>query len=206
MSNATTTPASEAWTRFERQLRATGREKADGYSAAHFAGMTDEEKQRAFDLLEQEARVDPSSAEWLFHLDPRRAEAAGLAQLAQPGTSPYRSFILAHAIGHNSRDPHLQQRMQQQMIASYPQLPADTRLRALLRLGSTPPTNALRAFLEGVLLGESDPDLLGGAAHQLLRAHGVPYATEADKTRFRELLSRLSDPSPAARRQALRTL
>ena len=194
---------SAAWDRFERQLHTTGREKADGYSAAHFEGLTAEERARAFDLLRQEARVDPTVAEWLFHLDPTRAEAACLDLIDQERGDPqFPAFVVERALCEHTGDLRYQQRM----IDRYPGLPADQKLRALEHLGRTPATTPLRRHLEGVLLHETDQDLLASAAYHLLRAHGQPYTTDADKARFRDLLVRLSDPSLPTRQQTLRTL
>ena len=194
---------SEAWDRFDRQLQATGREKADGYSAAHFQGMTAEEKGRAFDLLRQEARIDPTVAEWLFHLEPARAEAACRDLLAQEQANPHFSaFVVEHALCKHTQDLRYQQRM----IDGYPRVPDDQKPRALERLGHTPASPALRAFFHDLLLAETDPELLASAAYQVLLAHELPYASEGDKTRFRDLLSRLSSPSRATREQALRAL
>ena len=198
---------SEAWTRFETQLHATGREKADGYAADHFDGMTEEEKRRAFDLLAAELLYDPSVAKWLFQLDPARAQTVSRDVLARKRGDPYfPAFDLEYSLYVHAQDPNERQRLQQQMIDGYPEVRPEHKLRALRRLGQTAFTPALRALLEDRLLHETDSDLVGTAAYDLMVGYGMPYNTDEDKARFRERLSQLMSPTLETRRQALQML
>jgi hypothetical protein len=43
------------WTAFIAQFHATGRQKGEGYSAAHFEGMSEQEKSRARQMMEERA-------------------------------------------------------------------------------------------------------------------------------------------------------
>jgi len=43
------------WTAFIAQFHATGRQKGEGYSAAHFEGMSEREKSRARQMMEERA-------------------------------------------------------------------------------------------------------------------------------------------------------
>lgn len=60
--------------KFLEQYNAKGREKAEGYDKSHFEGMSDEEKESAFDLLEKEV-LAPGVAQWMYYLNARKAIA-----------------------------------------------------------------------------------------------------------------------------------
>src|SRR5690242_18456015 len=55
---------------FMKQFKATGSEKADGYSWDAFVGLDENEKETVFDLLATEL---PFFAEWLFFLNAEKA-------------------------------------------------------------------------------------------------------------------------------------
>jgi hypothetical protein len=194
---------SDAYQQFIRQYNATGREKADGYARAHFDGMTPAEKAQAFDLLKDEVARHPSFVEWLFYVDAARAAPVALQIVQQQEVDPYYpAYLVYEQLQAHSQDLRYQQRM----IDGYPRVPADYRDQAIEALGRTPPSPARRDFLRDVLLSETNPSVLAGAAYHLVVDLKLPYNTDAEKKRFRQVVAALGSEDATQRQATLRSL
>jgi hypothetical protein len=198
-----------------RQLRArstasfisitvTGGEKGDGYATSHFDGLTDDERDQAFDLLAREAEQVPETAtRWLFHLDARRAEAVTLDQIAKrkgdPGGKNYiRQFELleyTHDLQH-----------QRDMLDEYPQIHELYKTDALQLIGRTPKNRQLHEFVRNLLLHETERDAIAEAAIAFLHMHQVPEETASEKAVRSGYFARLKSPSPQTRADAIREI
>jgi hypothetical protein len=99
---------------FMREHRMTGSEKADGYSSNVFVGLSAEEKETVFSLLENEL---PWSANWIFVVDPIRATAVLKELVEARRGDPYGGVYMAqqHLVRHTGDLLY-----QKQMIEDYP--------------------------------------------------------------------------------------
>lgn len=61
-----------AFDNFLKQYNSSGSQKADGYNQSHFKNLTNTEKYKAFELLEEEL-IAPDVTDWLLYLDESRA-------------------------------------------------------------------------------------------------------------------------------------
>jgi hypothetical protein len=68
-------PMTSTFQKFLKQFHATGYEKADGYDQSHFDGMTEDERQKAFELLKQSLinNNDHTAAFGIAYLNPIEA-------------------------------------------------------------------------------------------------------------------------------------
>jgi hypothetical protein len=190
--------------RFLRQYKAQGREKADGYAASHFNGLTDEEKDRAFELLAKEAEDVPETAtEWLFYLDPQRAQQVTLDQIAKRKADPYgKNYVRQFELLKYTRDLQYQR----EMLDEYPRIDAFYKADALHLIRITPETADLEAFLRDLLLTETDPAAIAAAAVGFLDIHHVPENAPSAKPQQNGYFARLKNPSPQTRADAIREI
>jgi hypothetical protein len=62
-----------AYNKFLEQFNSSGSQKAQGYDASHFEGLTEEEQESVFSHLQQEL-IAPGTIGWLFHLNPKKTK------------------------------------------------------------------------------------------------------------------------------------
>lgn len=175
----------------------TGSDKADGYSDASFAGLSEEEKEIVFDLLLTEL---PWSIRWLFVLD--AAKAAVVARQkeyelrVQHGADVY---MLQQQLVNYTGDL----RYQAHMIEDYRQYRANVRPLVIDAIRRTPTNQATIDFFKRVLLDEVSESALARAARHLFDAVQFPRATDADKANYNRLFSDLHSDSRDVREAAL---
>ncbi|WP_076071808.1 hypothetical protein [Sphingomonas montana] len=87
------------WTDFKHQYDAQGREKADGYSASHFDGMTEDERSLARTMMLDRAlngdTIDLNGLGYIGNADTVAALCAAAVQIAGLG---WRHDILRHEV------------------------------------------------------------------------------------------------------------
>jgi hypothetical protein len=195
---------SDTWDQFLKQYHAQAREKADGYDPGHFDGLTDEEKNRAFDLLTQEAEKVPETASaWLFYLDPQRAEQVTLDQVARKSGDPHgKNYERQFELLRYTHDL----RYQRDMLAEYPHIDDFYKVDALHLIRRTPETPELCTFLRNLLLHETDGSLLAAAAVGFMGVHKLPKGTPAEKTEHKAYSSRLKSSSATVRVDAIQEI
>lgn len=195
---------SDTFDRFLKQYHAQGREKADGYDRSHFDGLTDDEKIRAFELLAREAEGAPETATpWLFHLDPPRAEAVTLDQIAKKKGDPYgENYVRQFELLNYTHDLAYQRAM----LDDYPLYTRLNKSDALHRILRTPDTPELRRFVRDVLLRETDASAVAAAAIGFLRLHRVPKDAPQERAIHKAYGARLKNPSPQVRADAVREI
>lgn len=192
-----------AFDRFHAQYNARGREKMDGYSAADFEGLTDDERQRAAAMLYDELAGMPGIA------------AAGLVLLDRTIAKERLSEYLRHHSATGSINIHEVYfhlwrvtgdiTLQQWMMASYDHCPATARAGMFMELGETPATPELDEFMRDRVLHEEDETARAIAARVVLSRSNLPD-TPVGAARREALLKRLNDPSEETRASTLSRL
>lgn len=178
-----------AFENFNVQYNSTGRQKADGYDESHFDGMTESEKKHAFNMLLRELGASQNSTEWLFKLDPKRAEEESLKYLEKTKDSTVSGeFVIYYYLYKYSNNKNFQLKL----IERFPEYPDYQKKHSLRYIGSTSPCLEISDFFKEILSGKYDDEsLLWPAAEQYLRVHRVPNETNDEQVVFREYLNQL---------------
>lgn len=175
----------------------TGSDKADGYSDASFAGLSEREKEIVFDLLSTEL---PWSIRWLFVLDAEKAAVVArekeIELRGQHGTDVY---LLQQQLVNSTGDL----RYQSHMIEDYQQYRANVRPLVVDAIGRTPTNQGQIDFFKKILLDEVSVSALARAARHLLDAVNFPKATDADRANYNRLITSLRSDSRDSREVAL---
>lgn len=175
----------------------TGSDKADGYSDASFAGLSEQEKERAFELLLNEL---PWSIRWLFVLDAEKAaEVARQKEDELRGKDGADVYMLQQQLVSYTGDL----RYQTHMIEDYQQYRAKVRPLVVDAIGRTPTNRAKIDFFKKMLLVEVSESALSRAARHLLDAIQFPRSTDADEAKYIRLIGDLRSESCEARKGAL---
>lgn len=175
--------------RFMRQYKATGNEKADGYSSDVFVGLDADEKVTVFNLLVTEL---PFSAEWLFFLDTEKALIVAKEEEQKLRGNGYESaFMLQEQIVKHSGDLLYQRHM----IEDYPGYISDLKPLVVDSIGRTPANTTTVAFFKQVILTEVNPSAVARAARKLLAALNIPRTNEIEDAKYSRLVSELRSES-----------
>jgi len=170
---------------FIEQYNMTGSEKADGYSACAFTGLSEQEKEEVFRILETEL---PWSAEWLFFLDRDRAIAVAKEMEA--------------ALRTQCRDSvhYLQKQLvkftgdfiyQQHMVDGYATHPASVRAAVISAVDVAPANRAQIDFFKQVLRTERDERAVFRAGWHLLDKVNFPGDRPVNEKKYDDLLDDL---------------
>jgi hypothetical protein len=174
-----------AFDKFMEQYNKTGSEKADGYSRSAFDGLSEEEKEVVFKLLESEL---PFSAEWLFYVNAEKAVIVVKAEEERLRGNPYEQvFLLQENMVKYTGDLAYQDHMMED-FPSY-----IDRLKPLVvdSIGRTPATDATNSFLKKIIMVETNTSAVARAARQFLIAKNVPNNTEEEGEKFASLMREL---------------
>lgn len=188
---------SPGFSSFLARYHSVGSQKADGYGKTFFSGLLPHEKQQAFDMLADEARADPNAAEWLFLLDPQRAEATCLQILGEQTDRRFTApFILLFQLWKHTGEG----KYQQEMIDHYAEYGDAQRPLAVEYIAKTTNTAQLADFLKSVVLLDANETAVARASYHLLRLHGVPSSTDEERLKFRAYLASLKASSVQVKR------
>jgi hypothetical protein len=174
-----------AFDKFMEQYNKTGSEKADGYSRSAFDGLSEEEKEVVFKLLESEL---PFSAEWLFYVNAEKAVIVVKAEEERLRGNPYEQvFLLQENMVKYTGDLAYQDHMMED-FPSY-----IDRLKPLVvdSIGRTPATDATNSFLKKIIMVETNTSAVARATRQFLIAKNVPNNTEEEGEKFASLMREL---------------
>lgn len=178
-----------AFENFMKQYKATGSEKADGYSRDVFVGLDVNEKVTVFNLLVAEL---PFSAEWLFFLDPQKALIVAKEEEQKLRGNGYESaYMLQEQMVKYTGDLLYQHHM----IEDYPSYIDDLKPLVIDSIGRTPANTAMVAFLKQVILTEVNPSAVARAARKLLAALNIPRTNEIEEAKYSRLVSELRSES-----------
>ncbi|MYM73115.1 hypothetical protein GTP56_13040 [Duganella sp. FT134W] len=182
---------------FLRQHRATGSEKADGYSPDAFAKLTDQEREIVFTRLANEL---PWSAQWMFLVDAVRAAALLKAEEQAMRGDPYGDvFMIQENLVTHTGDLLYQKHM----IEDYPNYIEKKRPLVVDAVHRTPTNADTIRFFKRVILVEANSSAVVRASRHLLDSLGLPRATEPDKKHYDALLSNLRSDDSQLKQQTL---
>ncbi|NVM75484.1 hypothetical protein FHW83_001264 [Duganella sp. SG902] len=178
-----------AFDTFMHQYQMSGSDKADGYGKDALAGLTSEEQKEVFNLLLTEL---PFSVEWLFFLDAEKALAVAKEYEAKWRCDGDRHVykLQQHIVQHTGDWVY-----QQRMIEDYPHYVGRLRLLAIDAVHRTPANAATMAFLEQVILTETDERALARACRHLLGDAGL----SPNSDNYQRLLNSLRSDSIATK-------
>lgn len=187
----------QAFEEFMRQYKATGSEKADGYSRDVFVGLEQHEKEEVFKLLETEL---PWSAEWLFLIDQEKALVVAKEKEAKLRGDPYQNvYLLQEQIVKHSGDLSYQRHM----IDDYSNYTDSLKPRVVDSIDRTLTSDAALEFFKQVILVEVNSSAVARAARHLLDAFKVPCETVDEEEKYKRLLSDLRSDDIQVKRRAI---
>lgn len=179
----------DAFDTFMQQHRQTGSAKADGYSWDAFVGLTAEEKDKVFTLLENEL---PWSAEWLFQVNAERATAVVRAMEQRLRGDPYHHvYRLQEYLVKYTGDL----RYQQHAIDDYPHYVDSHKPLVVEAVWRMADTDASLAFFKTIILAETSTSAASRAARCLLSAKQMPRTTDEENARYDRLVRELRSDS-----------
>ncbi len=189
-----------AFDTFLRQYRATGSEKADGYSRDAFIGLAEGEKVEVFDLLVKEL---PWAADWLFCLDGEKAMA--VAQALEQGMRGG-GYSGVHWLQREMVKYSGDLRYQQHMVDDYAAYADSVRPQVIDSIAGTPMNACTFHFFRQVILTETRDDAQFRACWRYLHAIQVPRVTDADEANHERWLDVLRNGDSEAKQRALAEL
>lgn len=167
------------YTKFLSQFNASGSQKAQGYDASHFDGLTQQEQDAVFTHLEREL-IAPGVIGWLFHLNPQKAERVLLEYLADEKNTSGRHRVYISLFHYTGKTLFLEQ-FERGFSQFYDWEKADA---IKLYNAYAPAGNGKCDFLKSVIIQEPDAKTVKQAADSWLRQMGVPTATEMERKNF----------------------
>ena len=182
---------------FMKEYQMTGSEKADGYSIDALIGLSEREKEIAFDLLLKEL---PWSTKWLFILDAQKA-----ASVARETEEEMRNkdgedvYMLQQQLVKYTGDLVYQQHM----IEDYAKYRDKVRPLVVDAVDRTPTNQAKIDFFKHVLLIEVTSNAVARAARHLLDAINFPRSTDSEKANYDRLISNLRSDDTRVKVNAL---
>lgn len=182
---------------FMKEHNMTGSEKADGYSEAALTGLSEPEKQIAFDLLLKEL---PWSTKWLFILDAQKAAPVARkeeAELRDKNGLPV--YLLQQQLVKYTGELIYQQHM----IEDYAKYRDKVRPLVVDAVDRTPTNQAKIDFFKHVLLIEVNDSAVARAARHLLDAINFPKTIDVDKEKYERLIGELRSDDSRAKAKAL---
>lgn len=192
-----------AFERFHAQYNARGMAKMDGYSAADFDGLSEDERQRAAAMLYDELAGMPGiAAPGLVLLDERIAKER-LSEFLRHHSAT--GSINIHEVYFHLWRVTGDITLQQWMMASYDHCAASARAGMFMELGETPATPELDEFMRDRVLHEEDETARSIAARIVLSRSNLPD-TPVGAARRDALQKRLCDPSMETRESTLARL
>jgi hypothetical protein len=186
-----------AFDTFMQQNQMIGSEKADGYSPDAFVGLTDQEKDIVFQLLEKEL---PWSAQWIFLVDPERAATVLKADEQTLRGDPYEDVYM---IQQNLVTYTGDLLYQKHMIQDYPNYIEKKRPLVVDAVHRTPANEDTINFFKQVILVEVNSSAVARASRHLLDALGYSRATESDKRNYDQLISNLRSDDDQLKQETL---
>lgn len=182
---------------FMKEYQMTGSEKADGYSIDALMGLSEREKEIAFELLLKEL---PWSTKWLFILDAQKA-----ASVARETEEEMRNkdgedvYMLQQQLVKYTGDLVYQQHM----IEDYAKYRDKVRPLVVDAIDRTPTNQAKIDFFKHVLLIEVNSNAVARAARHLLDAINFPRSTDSEKANYDRLISNLRSDDTRIKGNAL---
>lgn len=175
----------------------TGSEKADGYSMDAFTGLSEQEKEIAFEFLLKEL---PWSTKWLFLLDAQKAVlAARETEEEMRNKDGEDVYMLQQQLVKYTGDLVYQQHM----IEDYTKYRDKVRPLVVDAIDRTPTNQAKIDFFKHVLLIEMNSNAVTRAARHLLDAINFPHSTDFDKANYDRLISDLRSDDTRVKGNAL---
>lgn len=187
-----------------RQYRAQGRDKAEGYEAGHFAGMSFVERARAAELLRRELPGAPgSAADGLVLLGGEVAVQALLRFVREYDGREVANIDQAyHALWLLTEDPVWSIKA----IETYPLADEHERGGFMVRLRETPPSPEARAFVEERAVVEEDFTARVLAGELLLDVSDVPDGTDDERAQREAMMQVFRGGSEQERRTLVQRL
>jgi len=182
---------------FMKEYQMTGSEKADGYSIDALIGLSEREKEIAFDLLLKEL---PWSTKWLFILDAQKAASAARETEEEMRNKDGEDvYMLQQQLVKYTGDLVYQQHM----IEDYAKYRDKVRPLVVDAVDRTPTNQAKIDFFKHVLLIEVNSNAVARAARHLLDAINFPRSTDSEKANYDRLISNLRSDDTRVKVNAL---
>ena len=182
---------------FMKEYQMTGSEKADGYSIDALMGLSEREKEIAFDLLLKEL---PWSTKWLFILDAQKAASAARETEEEMRNKDGEDvYMLQQQLVKYTGDLVYQQHM----IEDYAKYRDKVRPLVVDAVDRTPTNQAKIDFFKHVLLIEVNSNAVARAARHLLDAINFPRSTDSEKANYDRLISNLRSDDTRVKVNAL---
>lgn len=173
---------------FLDQFHSSGSQKADGYNLSHFEGLSEQEKNKAFNLLESELTA-PGVSDWLVYLDKPRAitTLTNYVNNYIPNKSDGLHRALNSLFKATGDKKHLNELMNKF------QLLFDWEKEEAVWVIHNSPIESKKAseFYENIILSESNPSLVTSASDFFLRSNGVTCNSKEESKSFFDLRNQL---------------
>jgi hypothetical protein len=195
--------ASDGFNRFLKQLNASGREKGEGFDSSHFEGFSDDERQKAAQLLRDALlNGDNTAAHGLVLLDPETARPILDESLRKFSGDDWYSLRVVKELWKLTGET----RYQDLMIAILDQPDELLRQSALVGLQATPHNARVMTALERIVLNDPIETLRFLAARQLLYGLGLIKDSGDVEHSYIRTARELSDNNRDVREKALSEL
>jgi hypothetical protein len=195
--------ASDGFDRFLKQLNSSGREKGEGFDASHFEGFSDDERNKAAQLLRDALfNGDNTAAHGLVLLDRGTARPILDEALRKFSGDDWYSLRVVKELWKLTGEI----RYQDLMISVLDQPDEILRQRALVGLQDTPHNARLMAALERIVLNDPIKTLRFLAANQLLYGLGLIKDSLDIEHPYIQSTRELSDNQRDVREKALAEL
>lgn len=175
------------YTKFLEQFNSKGREKADGYDKSHFDGLTDKEKDLAFELLSTEY-ISPKTIDWMHYICPEKTVKFSENKINRdtrisPGIHRIYFFLYK-----KTKNIELLRRL----IEAFPQIQSSEKNEVIWMIKrSDMCKNEKLDFYKKVITEDHDRKAISSAADFFLVESGVQRKTASEKNDFyisREIL------------------
>jgi hypothetical protein len=195
--------ASDGFNRFLKQLNASGREKGEGFDSSHFEGFSDDERQKAAQLLRDALlNGDNTAAHGFVLLDPGTARPILDESLRKFSGDDWYSLRVVKELWKLTGET----RYQDLMIAILDQPDELLRQSALVGLQATPHNARVMMALERIVLNDPIETLRFLAARQLLYGLGLIMDSGDVEHSYIRTARELSDKNRDVREKALSEL
>ena len=193
----------DVFEKFIKQYNSIGSQKSDGYDKSFFDGMTDLEKEKAFEMLVQEL-IAPGVIEWLYYLDLAKTKKSLINYISNLKKNEMDGVHRLYAFMFKQTGD---KKYQDLLIDNYPNYPDREKRQAIWLIHASKPERAKEiALYIGIIKSSIRTKGLSTAADFFLRINGFTLDTEEEKKEFYRLRKDLESSDPALKEIAINNI